>query len=407
MAQTTMTTVDPILKEVYGPRLVDQLQSEIITLMRIEKTSEGVTEEVGGKYVTFPIRVKRTQGIGARNESEALPVARTQGYAAARVKLTYQYGSIELTGQTFELAEKNFQSFSSTVKQEMDGLKQTLRKDTNRQIYGTSTGKLATANAAGTTTTFVTSNAEAIYLEVGMIVDVYDSGNVLKNNAMEIVNVQKDTPTAGTTTVTFSAAGTAMASGDFLVRDDNFGKEIVGFREIVNNTGTLYNIDPTVVPVWKSEVDAPGADRPISEGLMTQMVDRVRTNGGSTTVVFTSLGVRRAYANLLMQQRRVVNTTKFSGGFSGIAFTTDTGDIPVVPDFDCPQGNMFFMNEKALKIYQTHDWKWMDRDGSMWQRVIGPGGTYFDAYNAIMYKYFQLGTDRRNTHGVMKNIAEA
>lgn len=411
MAQTTMTTVDGILKEVYETQLQDQLQSETLTIQRIEKTSEGVTEEVGGKYVTFPIRIKRNHGIGARNESEALPQARTQGYLPARVKLTYQYGTIELTGQVFELADRNFQAFASALQQEIDGLKQGLSKDTNRQMYGTSSGKLATANAVGTTTTLVCSNAEAIYLEVGMYVDVYTNADVIRNTGMEILSVVKDTPGAGSTTVTFVVAAVATASGDYIVRNNSIGKEIIGFRQIVNNSGIVYNVDPATAPIWKSEVDDPGANRALSEGLMVNMADRIRTNGGNTTVMFTSLGVRRSYFNLLVQQRRVTNTTKFSGGFDGLSFTTDKGEIPLVADYDCPQNQIFFLNEKELKLYQTGDWSWMNRDGSNWQRVIGSTGAgnnvnYFDAYTATLFKYFQLGTHRRNTHGVMRFVTE-
>lgn len=412
MASTTLTTVDGILKEVYESQLRDQLQSEVITARRIEKTSEGVTHEVGGKYVTFPIRIKRNHGMGARNESEALPAAQTQGYAPARVKLSYQYGTIELTGQTFELADSNFQAFASALQQEIDGIKQGLAKDSNRQMYGTATGKLATANAAGSTTTFVCSNAEAIYLEIGMIIDVYTSADVLRTPAgVTITNIQKDTPGAGSTTVTISALGAATASGDYMTRNASLGKEISGFRQIVSNTGSIYNVDPATVPIWKSEVDDPGALRALSEGLMINMVDRIRTNGGKTTVIFSSLGVRRSYFNLLVQQRRYTNTQKFEGGFNGLAFTTDSGDIPLIADYDCPQNTMFFLNEKELKIYEAGDWSWMNRDGSNWQRQIGApsgGGTvnYFDAYTATLYKYYQLGTHRRNSHGVMKNITE-
>jgi hypothetical protein len=43
----------------------------------------------------------------------------------------------------------------------------------------------------------------------------------------------------------------------------------------------------------------------------------------------------------------------------------------------------------------------MNRDGSNWQRVIG-----FDAYEATMYQYSELGTHRRNTHGLMSDITE-
>lgn len=411
MPGATLTTVDNILKEVYEPQLQDQLQSEVQTLRRIEKSSEGVTHEVGGKYVRFPLRVKRNHGIGARNENEALPPAGNQGYVDAKVKLAHLYGSVQLTGQTFELAEKNFQAFSSALQQEIDGLKQSLAKDMNRQTYGTPKGVLATANGAGLTTTLVMSNAQSIYLEIGMIVDLYNVGNTLKESAREITNVVRDSPGAGTTTVTFTpAAGAITAIGDYITRDDSKDKEINGFQEIVGNANILHDVNPATTPIWKSVVDSPGSDRALSETLMTNMVDSIRTNGGKTTVIFTSLGVRRAYANLLQQQRRYTNTTKFEGGFSGLAFTTDSGDIPVVSDFDCPYSTAYYLNEKEIKLYRAGDWSWMNRDGSNWQRVIGSsGGTpqYYDAYAATMYMYCNMGTHRRNTHGVQTRITEA
>lgn len=417
MATVTMTVVDNILKEVYEGQVKDQLESSVKTLRRIEKTSEGVTSDVGGKYVRFAIRTKRNHGIGARNENEALPVPQAQGYDTAQLKLAYLYGAIQLTGQTFELAESNFQAFASALDQEVSGLKQNLTKDTNRQVYGTSAGKLATTNAAGTTTTLVMTNAEAIYLEIGMFVDLFDSADASKLVNAEITNVEKDTPSAGSTTVTFTPAdGVATASGDYITRTKSSGKEKIGFREIVQDSGVLYNIDPAVSPVWKSVIDDPGSLQAISEGRMINMIDDITTNGGDTTVAFTSLGVRRAYFNLLVQQRQIVNTQKFEGGFTGLAFTTDEGEIPIVSDLDCPWHHMFFLNEKEIKLYQAGDWSWMNRDGSNWQRVIGttgasgeaiPGIQYHDAYTALMYKYCQIGTHRRNTHGVIKNITEA
>ncbi len=411
---TTLAAVDQILKEVYEDQLRDQLQSEQITIKRIEKSSDGIERRVGGRFVRFPIRYKRNHGIGARNESEALPVAQTQGYEDAEIKLTYQYGTIQLTGQVMSLAESNYQAFASAMQQEIDGIKQTLAKDTNRQTYGTPKGVLATATGAGTTTTLVTTVANAIYLEIGMIVDLYDNTDTLKSsgNAKEITNVSRNKST-GACTVTFTpAAAGNTASGDYFVRDDNKDKEVTGFGSIVSDTGTLYTINPSTVPVWASEVDDPGSARNISEGLMINMVDRIRTNGGRTTVMFSSLGVRRAYFQLLNQQRRFTNTQQFEGGFSGLAFTTDWGDIPMVSDFDCPYNTLWFLNEKEITIYQDGDWSWMDKDGSRWQRVLGaPSGggqvSTYDAYTATMSKYWNMATHRRNSHGLMKNINEA
>lgn len=407
MATTTLATVDAVLKEVYEPRLRDQLQSDVITLQRIEQSSEGITSEVGGKYVTFPIRTRRNHGIGARAENTALPVAQSQKYAAARVSLAYLYGAAELTGQTMELADKNFQAFISVLEQELEGLRQTLSKDQNRQIYGTSAGVLATATAAGSTTTFVTTDADAQYMEVGMILDIWDTSaaGLMANAPFEVTGIAS---AGGNTTVTFTpAAGAATAAGDTLHRSGSRNLETIGLRDIVSDTGTLYNINPSTEPVWKSVVNNNGGTlRAISEGLMGKVVDDVRKNGGKTTVIFTTMGVRRAYAALLMQQRRYVNTVKFSGGYNGIAFTTDTGDIPVVADWDCPANRLFFVNEKELKIYREADWSFMDRDGSKWQRKITSAGN-FDAYQTMMYSYRQLGTHRRNSHALLSDIAEA
>lgn len=391
----------------------DQLQSEIITLSRITKTSEGVeTDAIGGKYVRFAVRVKRNHGIGARNEMEALPNPKTQDYRSSQLKLAYLYGAIQLSGQSFELAATNPQAFASVLDQEMEGMREGLKKDTNRQIYGTTTGILAVA-ASGSTTTLVTAANTIMYAEIGMFVDVYDatdlnSANVLNNSNVEITNI---TESAGVYTITFGTTVTAVAVGDFITRTGSRSKETVGFEQIVagitdsnalgTGTGALYNITHST---WTGNMDSTAGG--ISEGRMINMIDKIRVRGGTTTVGFCSLGVRRAYANLLEQQRRYVNTTKFTGGFSGIAFTTDYGEIPLVADFDCQPGRLYWMNEKELKYYQAGDWSFMNRDGSNWQRLIDSSGEY-DAYRARLYKYCQLGTHRRNTHGLMTSITEA
>lgn len=398
-ASTTLTVVDSILKEIYEDRLRDQLQSDTITLKRVESTSEGVTSDVGGKYVVFPIRTRRNHGIGARNENEALPNPKSQKYAAARVRLAYLYGAASLTGQTMELADKNPQAFASALDQEMTGLRQTLAKDMNRQVYGTSLGSLASVTADGANTVTVDTTQ---YLELGMQIDVYDvTGVTPKFTNREITAINTTTKV-----VTYDGADGTAAATDIIVRAGSVNKETIGFKQIVSATGTLYNIDPTVEPVWKSVIDSPGADRALSEGLMIKMIDDIRTNGGKTTAIFTTLGVRRSYYQLLVQQRRYANTQDFTGGFKGLAFTTDWGDVPVMADFDCQPKRMYFINEKELKFYQEGDWSFMDRDGSKWQRIIDSAGSY-DAYQTMMFKYCQLGTHRRNSHGLLGDITEA
>lgn len=396
----TLTTVNAILKEVYEPKIQDQLQHDAVALKRIEKSSDGVVSEVGGKYVTFPLHTRRNSGIGARNELEALPTAGQQGYASARVSLRYLYGLVRLSGQTMELADKNYQAFASALDQEMKGLKDDLLKDQNRQVYGDGSGAVATVATAGTVNNIVTQTAQ--WAQLGMQVDVIDGttlGNA--NPTVKASNRQVTAINMATNTVTIDGAAVAVAVGDIVVRTGSVNREWSGFGAIFK-TGTFQNVDPTIEPSWSPVIDANGgANRALSEGLMILMNDNIRANGGKVTAMFSNLGVRRAYFNLLSQQRRYTNTTKFEGGFSGLAFTTDQGDIPFVVDIDAPKNRVYFINEDEITLYRESDWSFMDRDGSKFQRVIG-----YDAYEATMYQYSQMGTHRRNTHGLLADITE-
>lgn len=396
----TLTTVNAILKEVYEPKIQDQLQHDAVALKRIEKSSDGVVSEVGGKYVTFPLHTRRNSGIGARNELEALPTAGQQGYASARVSLRYLYGLVRLSGQTMELADKNYQAFASALDQEMKGLKDDLLKDQNRQVYGDGSGAVATVATAGTVNNIVTQTAQ--WAQLGMQVDVIDGTTLGNTNpTVKASNRQVTAINMATNTVTIDGAAVAVAVGDIIVRTGSVNREWSGFGSIFK-TGTFQNVDPTIEPSWAPVTDANGGtNRPLSEGLMILMNDNIRANGGKVTAMFSNLGVRRAYFNLLSQQRRYTNTTKFEGGFSGLAFTTDQGDIPFVVDIDAPKNRVYFINEDEITLYRESDWSFMDRDGSKFQRVIG-----YDAYEATMYQYSQMGTHRRNTHGLLADITE-
>jgi hypothetical protein len=407
LATTTLATADAILKEVYEPGINDQLQSDVLTLKRIESTADGTNSDIGGKYTVFALRVRRNHGIGARAENTPLPVPRSQRYATARVNLTYLYGRAEITGPTMELAKTNPQAFLNVLEGELEGLRDTLSKDMNRQVYGTSAGIIGTA-ASGTTTTLVLTDANAQYFEVGMVLDFWDDsvGAFHTGGPHEVTDISS---TGGNTTITFSPpTSVAIAVSDTAHRTGSRSLETIGFKEIVNNTGTLYNVNPSTEPVWKSVVNANGGTpRALSEGMMIKMCDDIRKNGGKTTVVWTTPGVRRAYFNLLVQQRRYNDTKEFAGGFKGLVFAAgEAGEIPVMADWDCQPNRLYFINEKELKVYKEGEWSFMDRDGSKWQRKITSEGD-FDAYNTTLYSYRQLGTKKRNSHGLLDDITEA
>jgi len=403
----TLATIESYLKEVYQGRIREQLNDEIVALKRITRSGAGVTNEVGGKYVTFPIHTRRNSGIGSRFESEALPTPGQQGHAAARVGLKYAYGGVQLTGQAISLSDTDAKAFAKALDNEVEGLKNDLMKDMNRQVYGSGNGAIGVATGANSGATVPV--ADARLFQVGMVVDT-QTGTTVDNTNLVVASVDLS---VGANTVTFTTTpGTSLASADIIVRAGSGiaaggTKELTGLAAIVSDSGTLYNIDPSVEAEWKATVDDNGGTpRALSESLMIKMTDAIRTKGGSTTLILQSLGVRRAYFNLLSQLRQTVNTQEFTGGFSGLAFTTDRGEIPVVADTDAPLNTQWYINEDALTYYRDEEWHFLDKDGSMWKQVRDSNGDY-DAYYARMVEYHELGTDRRNSHGVIQDITEA
>lgn len=403
----TLATIESYLKEVYQGRIREQLNDEIVALKRITRSGAGVTNEVGGKYVTFPIHTRRNSGIGSRFESEALPTPGRQGHAAARVGLKYAYGGVQLTGQAISLSDTDAKAFAKALDNEVEGLKNDLKKDMNRQIYGNGNGAIGVATGANTGATVPV--ADARLFQIGMVVDT-QTGTTVDNTNLVVASVSL---TPGSNTVTFTTSpGTALASADIIVRAGSGiraggTKELTGLAAIVSDSGVLYNVDPSTEPEWRASVSANGGTpRALSEALMIRMTDDIRTKGGSTTLILQSLGVRRAYFNLLSQLRQTVNTQEFTGGFSGLAFTTDRGEIPVVADVDAPLNTQWYINEDALTYYRDEEWHFLDKDGSMWKQVRDANGDY-DAYYARMVEYHELGTDRRNSHGVIRDLIEA
>lgn len=390
----SMTSVANITKEVYGTRIVDQLQNEVVLTRRIEKTSKGTEEHAGGKYVTFPLKVRRNHGLGYRNELEQLQAPGQQGWASVRVPLKYGYGRVHLSGQTFDLAETNYQAFSSAMREEMDGLKTDLVKDTNRILWGNGLGTLSTVTTAGTTVNTVTvgsARGALNFIELDMMVDVVTpDGVTTKASNRKITGINESTGV-----ITLDGATFSSAVGDIIVRTGDYGREPQGLTSLVSASGTLFNLSPTSEPKWKSTEDNTGGA--LSESKMIAMCDVLRTKGGRPTVIAMDLDTRRAYFNLLTTQRRFTGTKQFDGGFTGMTFSYDE-DIPVITDVDAPAGKAWFLREPDFTVYQIRDWGWEDR-GTLWKWV-----TNYDAYEALMKKYWEFAVNRRNTQGVMTGI---
>lgn len=396
----TMTTVNSILKEVYEGNIQNQLSEERVLMKRLERTAEGIgSDSVGGKYVTFPVKVSRNAGISYRAENVQLAPAGRQGFKSAQEGLKYGYGRVRLTGQLIDLAESNRQAFASAMDLEMDGLKVDLARDENPIAWGhvdsaVASGIKAKATATATSATITVDSTQ--YLQEGMVIDVTNAGTpVAGGTAVTILSITSDT--------VFVASGVVtVVSGNYVSRTGNYNNEPNGISKIVDSTGAVHGLDPATTSVWKSYEDS--STTTLTELSMIKTMDEIRRAGGATpSVIFMSLGVRRAYWNLMTSLRRYNEPKNFAGGLTGLSFMYGAaGDLPVVEDPDAWAKHAFFLTEKEITIYRDAEWKWQDRDGAVLKWV-----TDYDAWEGLMKQYWQIGTHQRNAHGKMTNITES
>lgn len=400
-----MTTATELLKEVFIPRISELMDSEPTTYNRIKSTA-GNAEKFGGKWVEFPVHIERNTGIGARPEGGALPSAGQQKWRETRLALKPFYGALELTGPTFDLAVKDYQSFASVVTQETTGLKDDLMVDRNRQVYGNGRGDLGKVSSVAGQVITLSADGGVWRFQDGMAIDIQTAATATVRQSVVVSDID-----VAANTITVVGTLTGVVANDIIVRKGNYGNEWLGLNAIVDDASSLYGINHTNGPsgsrLWRSHVNTQGGTpTAISEMTMARMADRIKFAGGKTSAIYSSPGVFRSYWGILKADRQFVNTTTYTGGYTGLAFDSPSwGSIPFLSDDQANQGTMYFMEEKDLSIYRPYEYKMMDRGGSTWRQKSDATNVY-DVWQAWLVEYSEMGCKTRNHHGKITNIVE-
>jgi hypothetical protein len=131
------------------------------------------------------------------------------------------------------------------------------------------------------------------------------------------------------------------------------------------------------------------------DGVEAQLADDA---GGalSPTIILTTRAIRRKYAEILKADKRFIDWKVMDGGFKVLEFN----GIPMAVDNDAIDGEMYFVYEPSLAIYQMSDLEWMEEDGNVLTKIAN-----YDAYEAILFAYWELGCSRRNVNAVLVDLS--
>jgi hypothetical protein len=418
VAQNT-ANADAVLKNYYLGPIREQLNQKAVLMFAADddgepRSSKGETFpfrglsreseriEYAGKKWVIPAHKSRNEGLGAIDEGGPIPLAGQQGYEDLEDVLRHNLGSIEITRYAIRLSRRKPGSFIRLLEAETEGLVQDLRKDMNRQGYGSQTGALAAATADGANTVTVDS---VQYLRVGMRVDGIDSTNdtvLVSNRTITAIN-------ATTKVVTYSGADATFTTNHRLCRTGSWKKEIHGLGNLIGNTGTIHSVDSTAAgnEYWKSQVQDGGAN-PFNEDLGQQVLDNLGAAGGKgeVEILLTTRGIRRRYVNTLKSEKRFTDKDSviLRGGFKAVMFN----EYPLVFDDDCPKGTMWFLNTDALAwIYlpdgdQPGNWDWVDDDGAILTRKADRT----DAFEGYLAADHNMAVTARGKLGKIFNLED-
>lgn len=393
----TRTTFDAALKEDYQPLIRKQLATAWGFLSQLDKN----TKDVEGRRAVLSLHVSRNSGVGARHYGDGLPTAGAQGYVEERVPMRRNYGRVAIDGELIVASKSDKGSFARALEQEMKGVVDDLKRDVNRQCFGDANKAIAQCGATTTSNTVVLAAATTVtqmrQFEVDMRVDIGTTADyqvVAANRAITAIN------RAGRT-ITIDGAAVTTTASHFVTRAGTRGAELTGIRQIVDSAGALFNVDPATTPVWVSHVENTYGDP--TEVKMDNSVTQVELEGGvAPNLLVSDFGSRRRYASNLLALKRFTNTTTLRGGFSALQVNAGNHELPWFVDRDAPEGTVFILNTGNIIQHELSDWSFMDRDGTVLKYVTG-----FDRYEAVLYKYHEITTDKRNAHGRLNGVTVA
>ena len=402
MGQQNLSNFDAALKIDYLDLIREQLNNKTILLNTLTRNER----DVSGKEWRMVTHHGRSSGAGAGSET-GLPTAGNQSYANPYGPVKYNRGRIEVSGPSMKASRNDAGAIARVLESEIKGITTDLRKDVNYQLFndGTSRRCLVNGDPGAEGTTLTVDSPGSMYLYDGMIIDIIaDDTGVATDTDVTVTTV--DSATSCTTT----AIDTGVADNDWVIlanSHDGAGilptdsYEMMGLKGIVDDNtyvDTLHHIARGSYPWWYCSTfdndDNGGTNRDLTLDLIQEAVTAVEKNGGQVNMIVSGPDLRDAYAALVVADKRFVNTLDLDGGFKGLEYS----GLPWVSDTDCPPNTVFFIDTEHLQIMQMSDWDWMDEDGAVLSRTSG------DAYEAVLYWYSELVTDKPRAHSFLRDV---
>lgn len=411
-----------VLKDYYLQAVRDLNNNKRILSRLIRRN----TEAIAGRQAVISLNTGRNEGGGYVAEGAQLPDPLAQPYDTARYNTRYGYHRILFTGPAVASSRNDRGAFVRIMDAELRGAARDMQHEDNRIMFGDGSGRLCRIavdlGAANWTVDrpggLVSTALGTQYLRPGMRICIPTAeANALQTGALRPavsgnfgVSITAVDYVAGNITLAEDIAGAVV--GDFLYRiaensatitsaSSGRGNEPNGVAAIISDVDPVFQSGaagfwpqglgevPATSPQWQSAIlDNGGVPVPYNIDFLNQGQDLVDILGdGVVDYWMTSHGIRRQHVNILAAQKTFPGLMELDGGYRTVAHN----GVPIIVDKDCTRGRIYGLDTETIEIYYETDYEWMDADGSILRWLPD-----HDAYQACLYRYWQMGTWARN-----------
>lgn len=424
-----------VLKERYPMAMYNSLVqfSDILDIFK-EKAGK-LFEGPDGKGYFLSSLIGGLQGIGARLENEALPIADPNQNIRPALYLKYNYAGIETTWQALKNLDGGAASMGSFNEAVIFPQLRELASDLDRQACGAGTGVLCRVDDAAPSTTLgldapfgLAANTKAwTIVRRGMSVvfgPTLDGSGLRSGGQVSKIISVNPLGNAGGGTVTLDSIPADVADDDYVFRGDAAGnntsnggieREMMGLEGLVDdgtNVATLQNIDRNSVFEFRSTVidatQAPYSNAFTSGLAMRIITDAQLVGNGKVDTILCNNDVWRQVIGALG------GSSGFYGGFGaspdrgganvtlgakGVNVALPSGSVNVRGVPRTAVGRVYGLDSSTLIRCKLGDGDWVGTEaGGMWHQVR-VGSTIKDALFAQYRIPQNLGiTDpRKNT----------
>lgn len=411
------------LKTVYDGGIIDLIHTKAPLA---EKFKAMDAKKYGGAEVVRPLKITRSQGIGAAAEMGALPTAGRVKFAKRVMNMRYLYFRAQFSAQVMKASQGDRFAFVDAATVEMDDGIDGLQNECGRMVWGDGRGILALVNdttPSGSATVgldspggFAGATNGGRFLNEGMIVGfINPATGALRAGLRTVQSVASD----GTSVTLDSAPNAAVADNDYLVRANNttttdvidtaYQKEPMGVAGLVDDAtyvATLFGVNRTTVPLWGSTVITNAGAW--SSDVMQRLIDVTSQVGGAgVDDLWMHQSGRRAYVASMNDDRRYMGTDllKPDGGTQAAAGKKLAfGTLPINEDRYAPYGIAWALSNAAgFERYELDRGSWVNEDGNI-LKILGTGTTLQDAFEAVHRVWFQNSIEKPNTCGRLDGL---